>query len=122
MHCSLCILVNSDAAISCPCAVQAMDPEVAAKIAEAEAAQKRAHAEAQQAAEEALAIESQLQLQQEAAGQQVRFWGAAIRVQRIWGYDLSFEAKTARCSAPCPSDWKHVTYSLGMHPEDICSC
>ena len=65
-----------------PCAVQEMDPEVAAKIAEAEAAQKRAHAEAQQAAEEALAIESQLQLQQEAAGQQVRSLGCSCQVAK----------------------------------------
>ena len=77
----------------CPGAVQEMDPEVAAKIAEAEAAQKRAHAEAQQAAEEALAIESQLQLQQEAAGQQVRiFWCSCQVAMELWGC-LKFEAE-----------------------------
>ena len=59
---------------------------MAAKIAEAEAAQKRAHAEAQQAAEEALAIESQLQLQQEAAGQQVSALGCNHQVApELWG-------------------------------------
>ncbi len=66
--------------------MQEMDPEVAAKIAEAEAAQKRAQAEAQQAAEEALAIESQLQLQQEAAGQQVRMVGVHVS-----GYEGALE-------------------------------
>ena len=53
------------------CRLQDMDPEAAARIAEAEAAQRRAQQEAQQAAEEALAIEAQLQMQREATGQEV---------------------------------------------------